>query len=206
MEIISAGKINEVKIISIDKHPDERGFLSEIFKLSKFQRLGFDFEIKQINHSFSKSKWTLRGLHYQTKPKEQTKVVGCLTGAIFDVAVDIRQSSSTFGKFVSFLMFGETFDPMQQSDLFQIEADYKLEPHHFVVIPKGFAHGLLTLRDNTNVIYFLDNEFSQEHDRSISWRDELIKVNWPGNPSDFILSAKDRNASQLVDLLQDIVI
>lgn len=203
MKIISTAKISEVKVISMNKYLDDRGFLSEIFKLSELQRLGYDFEIKQINHSFSKSKWTLRGLHYQAKPKEQTKVVGCLTGAIFDVVVDIRQSSPTFGKFVSFLLVGESFEPEAQSNLFQIEADYKLEPHNFVVIPKGFAHGLLTLIDNTNVIYFLDNEFSQEHDRSISWSDELTKVNWPGNPSDFILSAKDRNAPQLVELLQN---
>lgn len=203
MKIISTAKISEVKIISMDKYLDDRGSLSEIFKLSELQRLGYDFEIKQINHSFSKSKWTLRGLHYQAKPKEQTKVVGCLTGAIFDVVVDIRQSSPTFGKLVSFLLSGESFESEAQSNLFQIEVDYKLEPHNFVVVPKGFAHGLLTLMDNTNVIYFLDNEFSQEHDRSISWRDELIKVNWPGNPSDFILSAKDRNAPQLVELLQN---
>lgn len=204
MEIISTAKISEVKIISMNKHFDERGFLLEIFKLSEFQRLGFDFEIKQSNYSFSKSKWTLRGLHYQTKPKAQNKVVGCLTGAIFDVAVDIRQNSPTFGKFVSFLLFGESFEPEAQNELLQIEADYKLEPYHFVVIPNGFAHGLLTLMENTRVIYFLDNEFSIEHDRSISWRDELIKINWPGKPSDFILSAKDRNAPQLVELL-DIV-
>ncbi|MGQ9819408.1 MAG: dTDP-4-dehydrorhamnose 3,5-epimerase family protein [Candidatus Kapaibacteriales bacterium] len=203
MEIISDSKINEVKIISINKYSDERGFLSEIFKSSELKRFGFDFEIKQINHSFSKVKWTLRGLHYQAKPKEQTKVVGCLSGAIFDVAVDIRKNSPTFGKFVSFLLTGENIEPNVQNELFKIEADNKLAPYHFVVIPKGFAHGLLTLMDNSSVLYFLDNEFSQENDRSISWCDEMIKINWPGERTSFILSAKDRNAPQLSELLQN---
>lgn len=206
MEIQPTAKISDVKIITMNTFTDQRGYLSEMFKCSEFQGLGLDFEIKQINCSFTKSKGTLRGLHFQISPMEQSKIVTCQSGAIFDVAVDLRPNSPTFSKFVSFLMFGEFIDAETKKFLMEFESDYILEPFQSVLIPKGFAHGFLSLADNTIIIYSLDEEFSKSHDRSLLWCDETIGINWPKITSQFILSEKDRRAPKLLDLFNTIAL
>ncbi len=159
---------------------DERGFFMEFYKRSDFERNGITADFVQDNHSAS-VRGVLRGLHYQIQPAAQGKLVRCVRGRIFDVAVDIRKGSPTFGRWV-----GEILDEENKKMLW---------------IPPGFAHGFLVLSDYAEVIYKVSgSEYSPEHDRSIRWNDPEIGIKWPveevGEP---VLSQKDRNAPLLRD-------
>ncbi len=160
---------------------DSRGFFMETFKKSEFERFGIDTDFVQDNHSKSK-RGVLRGLHYQREPKAQGKLVRCIRGKIFDVAVDIRKDSPNFGKWVGF----------------ELSEENRL----MLWIPKGFAHGFLTLSDEAEIIYKVSgSEYSPSHDRSVAWNDPFIGIEWPidGEP---VLSEKDRRAPLLEEALR----
>ena len=170
--------LGDVKIVTSVCFEDERGWFAEVFRLSDFTEMGLFSEIDQINHSFSASRGTLRGLHYQESPEEQGKFVCCLKGEIFDVAVDIREGSKTFGKWT-----GHLLNPKNRKSLW---------------IPPGFAHGFQTTCNDVEVIYLPTGEYSPKHDRSIRWNDSDIGVNWP--IKDAILSDKDVSAPYLREI------
>ncbi len=157
---------------------DERGFFLEGYKKSEFYKNGITVEFNQDNHSKS-SKNVLRGLHYQAEPKAQAKLVRCIAGEIYDVAVDIRKNSHTYGKWV-----GE-----------KLSAENK----HMLFIPEGFAHGFRVLSDKAELFYKASNEYSKEHDRGILWNDPDINVNW-GNDFEPVLSEKDKHQPRLKDI------
>lgn len=161
---------------------DERGFFMESYNKRDFEEIGLFFDFVQDNHSLSVKAGVLRGLHFQLEPKAQTKVVRCIRGAIYDVVVDLRKGSPTFGKWISVIL--------TEHNKWQI------------VIPKGFAHGLLTLVPNTEVLYKVDEYYSPEHDRSLRWNDPDLNINWP--IKDPILSDKDKNAPFLKDLMEEL--
>ncbi|AWB09763.1 dTDP-4-dehydrorhamnose 3,5-epimerase [Thermodesulfobium acidiphilum] len=168
--------IPEVIMVKPKVFEDERGFFLESYKKSDFIKAGIYKEFIQDNHSRS-VKGVLRGLHYQLNPKAQGKLIRCIKGKIFDVAVDIRENSPTFLKYVA--------------------AELSEENKFMLWIPEGFAHGFLTLSDEAEIIYKVSgNSYSPEHDRSILWNDPEIGINWPleGEP---ILSKKDREAPLL---------
>ena len=148
---------------------DKRGFFMESYNKRIFEELGIHVDFIQDNHSFSKNAGIIRGLHYQLNPKEQAKLVRVCTGAIFDVIVDIRKNSVTFGKWVSVILSEEN--------------------KRQVLVPKGFAHGFCTLVPNTNVIYKVDEYYDPEFDRGILWNDPDIGIDWP--VSSPLLSDKD---------------
>ena len=157
---------------------DERGFFYEAFNQRQFeQRVGYPVEFVQDNHSRSKQ-GVLRGLHYQLPPAEQGKLVSVTSGAVFDVAVDIRRSSPDFGKWVG--------HELNEDNL-----------HQFWV-PPGFAHGFLALSGTADVLYKTTSYYAPELDRSIRWDDPDISINWPleGIP---IVSPKDASAPSLAD-------
>ncbi len=157
---------------------DDRGFFMETFKRSEFEKAGIDVDFVQDNHSKSK-KGVLRGLHYQIEPKAQGKLVRCIRGRVFDVAVDIRLGSPTFGKW-----FG---------------VELSEENRLMFWIPKGFAHGFLTLSDEAEVVYKVSgSEYSPEHERSIRWNDPDVGIKWHFD-REVILSKKDREAPLLKD-------
>ncbi|ADY74003.1 dTDP-4-dehydrorhamnose 3,5-epimerase [Desulfurobacterium thermolithotrophum DSM 11699] len=171
-------EIPEVVIVKPKVFGDERGFFMETYKKSDFEKAGIDTDFVQDNHSKS-VKGVLRGLHYQLEPKAQGKLVRCIKGKVFDVAVDIRKGSPTFGKWVGV----------------ELSSENKL----MLWIPKGFAHGFLTLSEEAEIIYKVSgSEYSPEHDRSIRWNDPDIGIEWPldGEP---ILSEKDKLAPFLKD-------
>lgn len=168
--------IPEVILIKPDVFGDDRGFFMESFKSSVFEANGIPDAFVQDNHSCSQ-KGVLRGLHYQLPPKAQGKLVRVARGAIFDVAVDVRRSSPTFGQWVS--------------------AELTDDNHHMLWVPCGFAHGFLTLQDNTHVLYKTTDEYSPEHERSIRWNDSDIDITWPFD--DVVLSGKDEQAALLKD-------
>ncbi|AEH44607.1 dTDP-4-dehydrorhamnose 3,5-epimerase [Thermodesulfatator indicus DSM 15286] len=173
-------EIPEVIIVKPKVFGDERGFFMETYKKSDFERAGIDTDFVQDNHSKS-IKNVLRGLHFQIEPKAQGKLVRCIRGKIFDVAVDIRKGSPSFGKWVGV----------------ELSEENKL----MLWIPKGFAHGFLTISEEAEIIYKVSgSEYSPEHDRSIRWNDPDIGINWPLKEEP-ILSEKDRKASFLVEWL-----
>ncbi len=155
---------------------DERGAFAETYKLSDFKKIGIWHNFVQDNYSVS-MKWALRGLHYQIKPVAQGKLVRVLRGGIFDVALDIRKGSPYFGKWVGI----------------ELSEDNR----YMLWIPPGFAHGFVSLHDNTEVLYKATEEYAPEFERGIIWNDPEIGIEWPvKNP---ILSQKDANFPSLID-------
>lgn len=173
-------EINGPIVIEPRYFGDDRGFFAETYKKSDFVKNGIPFEFSQDNHSCS-SKGVLRGLHYQTEPSAQGKLVRVIRGKVWDVAVDIRKSSSTFGKWVG--------------------VELSEENRKMFFIPPGFAHGFLTLEDDTHFVYKCTNEYDSACDRSIRWDDIELAVKWPlelldGEPA---ISKKDSDAILLKD-------
>lgn len=176
MQLIDT-KLEDVKIIEPKVFKDHRGFFMESFNLQRFEELGMKFDFIQDNHSLSVDKDVIRGLHYQQNPKAQTKLVRVITGAIYDVAVDIRKGSPTFGEWVGVTLSAEN--------------------HRMLLVPKGFAHGFCTLTENTHVQYKVDEYYSAENDKGIRWNDPSLAIDWPtSNP---ILSKKDAEQPYLND-------
>jgi dTDP-4-dehydrorhamnose 3,5-epimerase len=168
--IVEDLEIPDVKIIRVPKHGDDRGFFAETYSKRKFADAGVNVDLVQDNHAFSVRKGTLRGLHFQVPPFAQAKLVRVARGAIFDVAVDLRVGSPTFGQHVSAVISAEEWNQ--------------------IFVPVGFAHGLLTLEPNTEVLYKVSEVYSPEHDKGLLWNDPALGIAWP--VTDVILSDKDR--------------
>ncbi|MRH41300.1 dTDP-4-dehydrorhamnose 3,5-epimerase [Aquibacillus halophilus] len=167
-----------VKVIEPKVFGDHRGWFMETYSELNFKEEGIDVAFVQDNQSFSAIKGTLRGLHYQLNPKAQTKLVRCTRGALYDVAVDIRQNSPTYGEW-----FG-----------IELTAENKKQ----LLVPQGFAHGFITLREDTEVQYKVDQFYEPECDRGIIWNDPEIGINWPLDIKP-VLSEKDEKAPLLKD-------
>lgn len=162
--------INGVMLIKPKVFGDNRGFFMESYKKSEFLQNGIDCEFIQDNHSKS-SKGVLRGLHYQATPKAQAKLIRCAKGKVYDVVVDMRKNSATFGKW--------------------LKVELSEENKHMLFIPKGFAHGFVVLSDEAEILYKTDEEFSPEHDRGFLWCDDKVNADW-GIDFEPILSEKDK--------------
>ena len=169
-------EIPQVILIEPKAFGDERGFFIETYKKSDFVEFGIDDSFLQDNHSKS-VKNVLRGLHYQRNPKAQSKLVRCIQGEIFDVAVDIRKNSPSYGQWV-----GEVLSQDNKRMLY---------------VPRGFAHGFLVLSDTAEVVYKTGEEYSPEDDAGIKWNDPEININW--NCANPIVSVKDQNLPSLKD-------
>lgn len=173
-----------VLVIEHDRFVDQRGWFMETYSKSKMKELGIDLEFVQDNHSYSARKGTIRGLHFQKDPKAQSKLVRCARGAILDIAVDIRKGSTTYGR-----SFG---------------AELTGENRRSMFIPRGFAHGYLTLEDNSEVYYKTDNDYDAQLERIIRYDDPEIGIEWSiMNP---IMSEKDLKAEYLAALDNDFTI
>lgn len=171
---ITSTHIPDVKIIEPVIFNDERGFFFESFNQAVFEKaIGRSVFFVQDNHSRS-SKGVLRGLHYQTAPEAQGKLVRCAAGEIFDVAVDIRRHSPTFGQWVGV----------------HLSADNKRQ----LWIPEGFAHGFLTLSEWADVLYKTNQYYNPAHERTIYWNDPQLSISWPLKKTDPIVSKRDQVA------------
>jgi len=175
--IFTKSKISNVVLIEPKLFPDDRGYFFESFKESEFASNGITTKFVQDNFSHS-VKGVLRGLHYQKNPKAQAKLVTALRGEIFDVAVDIRKNSSTYGKWV-----GEVLSQKNHKSLY---------------IPEGFAHGFCVVSETADVLYKVNNEYSPEHGAGIKWNDSEINISWPTNTP--IISQKDSKLLPLNDV------
>ncbi len=160
--------IPEVILVKPKVFKDERGFFAETYKHSEFEAAGIKEFFVQDNHSKS-SKGVLRGLHYQVEPFAQAKLVGCIRGCIYDVAVDVRNGSKTFGKWVGTVLSEENMA--------------------LLYIPSGFAHGFVVTSETAEIVYKCSKEYSPAHEHGVIWNDKNIGIKWP--VADPILSKKD---------------
>ena len=172
-------EIPDILEIRPARHRDERGFFSETWNATTWQAAGVDPTFVQDNQSFSSLPGVLRGLHYQEPPFAQAKLVRVTRGAIFDVAVDIRHGSPSFGGWVGLIVSAEAWNQ--------------------VFVPPGFAHGFLTLEPDCEVLYKVSAPYSPQHDRSIRWDDPAIGIAWPLDGREPILSDKDKAAPRLAE-------
>lgn len=158
---------------------DERGFFQETYSKRVFHENGIADEFVQANHSWSKRAGTLRGIHFQTEPEPQAKLVRCIRGRALDVAVDLRRSSPSFRRW-----FATELSP---------------ENHRQLYVPVGFGHAFLTLEDDSEVLYSVSRHYSKPHDAAVRWNDPDLAIDWPVRPADVVLSQKDADAPLLRD-------
>jgi len=157
-------------LIDLEKRGDDRGFFARMFCAKAFADRGLEGQFVQANNSLSKTKGTLRGLHYQLDPMAEVKLVRCIQGAFYDAILDLRPDSPTFGQ-----SFG---------------AVLSAENRRMMYVPKGFAHGFVTLEDNSEVMYLVSQYYSQELERGIRWDDPNFRIEWPLAP--VVISDRDQ--------------
>ena len=173
--------IPDVRVLSPRKYADLRGFFSETYNKKVLAAVGIDINFVQDNYSYSAEKGTVRGLHFQTAPFAQDKLVRVARGSVFDVVVDLRQGSPTYGRHVSIVLSAEAWNQ--------------------VLVPIGFAHGLMTLEPDTEVIYKVSNYYSPDQDKGLLWNDPALGIVWPLAESEALLSEKDRIQPRLAQLV-----
>lgn len=171
---VDATVLPGVFILTPVRHGDERGFFCESWNRRRMRAQGLDFDFVQDNHSLSERAGTLRGLHYQAPPHAQAKLVRCGRGRLFDVAVDIRRGSPTYGRWTG--------------------VELSFENGRQVLIPAGFAHGFITREDDTEILYKCSDYYTPACDRAIRFDDPEIGVDWGAGPDSVILSDKDAAA------------
>lgn len=157
--------------IELEKRGDERGFFARLFCEQEFAKAGFETHFVQINNSLSAKCGTLRGLHYQLPPAAEVKVVRCVRGALWDVILDLRAGSPTFGKWYG--------------------AELSAENRRMMYVPRGFAHGFVTLSDDTEAVYLVSASYSPGNERGVRFNDPAHGISWPMDPAE--ISDKDRN-------------
>ena len=177
---VSRLEIGDVVLVRPRKHGDARGYFVETFNARRFRDLVADVSFVQDNEAFSGAAGTVRGLHFQRPPSAQGKLVRAARGAIFDVAVDMRHGSPSFGRHVSAVLSAETGDQLW--------------------VPAGFAHGYCTLEPDSVIAYKVTDFYSAAEDGGIAWDDPALGIAWPVAPGEAVLSDKDRHQPLLADL------
>ncbi len=178
--LVESLAIPDVKRIVPRIFRDDRGFFSETYSQRALAEAGLDVTFVQDNQSLSRAKGVVRGLHFQTLPHAQGKLVRVTRGAIYDVAVDLRQGSPTFGQHVG--------------------AELSAENWAQLWVPAGFAHGFCTLEPDTEVIYKVTDYYAPECDSGIAWDDPALAINWPIAPGEAVLSEKDKKLPKLAGI------
>ena len=177
---VSSTEIADVKLLASRIHRDHRGFFSETYNKAELAKVGVNLDFVQDNHSLSVERGVVRGLHFQVPPFAQDKLVRVVRGSIFDVAVDLRKGSPSYGRHVARVISAQEWNQF--------------------LVPIGFAHGFCTLEANTEVIYKVTNYYSPEHDRGMFWNDADLGIVWPVEESEAILSEKDRKQPRFREL------
>ena len=177
--------IADVKVLTPKKHGDHRGFFSEVYNRRALAEAGIEIEFVQDNHSLSAEKGTVRGLHFQAPPFAQDKLVRVVRGSVFDVAIDLRKGSATYGEHVSVVLSAEAWNQL--------------------LVPVGFAHGFMTLEADTEVVYKVSDYYAPDHDHGLLWNDPALGIRWPIAEEEAILSDKDRVQPTLSELVTPFV-
>jgi len=185
--IFTETKLKGAFIIEPEKFEDERGFFARTFCRREFESHGLNPNVVQCNISYSKNKGTLRGMHYQIAPYEEAKLVSCIRGAIYDVIIDLRPDSPTYCQWVAVTLYG-----------FNFSTHPLIHPssNKLLYIPEGFAHGFLTLVDNTEVFYQMSQFYMPEYARGVRWDDPAFCIHWPENV--LVISEKDKHFSDFI--------
>ena len=178
--IVELLPVADVRLVRAKRIADSRGYFVETYVRADFAAAGLDYDFVQDNESSSTAAGTVRGLHFQLPPFAQTKLVRVLRGRILDVAVDLRQSSSTYGKHLAVELSAAAGDQL--------------------LVPAGFAHGFCTLEPDTTVFYKVDNVYSAAHERGVNWADPALGIAWPVAAAAAVVSEKDRALPRLSDL------
>jgi dTDP-4-dehydrorhamnose 3,5-epimerase len=181
MQVISSHLL-DVKLLRPIRHVDNRGFFSEAYSKRAYTEIGIVSEFVQDNHSLSRRKGVVRGLHFQIPPFAQAKLLRVLRGAVFDVVVDIRRHSPTYGRHIATVLSAEDWNQ--------------------IFIPAGFAHGFCTLQADTEILYKVDNYYSAAHDRGIRWNDPALDIAWPVPAEEAEISDKDRKQPFLSEIAE----
>ncbi|MDD3205480.1 MAG: dTDP-4-dehydrorhamnose 3,5-epimerase [Lachnospiraceae bacterium] len=180
-------QINETKFKDVYKiepkyFEDARGWFTDTWSVRDYRNKGINYNFVQDSKSFSEKKYTLRGLHFQLEPMEQAKLITCVKGAIRDAIVDLREDSPTYLQWM----------------MLEITEESRIQ----LLIPRGFAHGFLTLEDKTEVHYKLDNEYAPQQQRTLLWKDTDVGIDWKIEEKKIILSEKDRNGLTIKELFR----
>ncbi|MEA3535650.1 dTDP-4-dehydrorhamnose 3,5-epimerase [Rhizobium sp. CC-YZS058] len=173
-------EIPGVVLIIPKKIGDSRGYFSETFREDKFAENVGHFPFVQDNQSLSREVGTIRGLHFQLAPRAQGKLVRCISGAILDVVVDIREGSASYGR--------------------HVKVELSEENGQQLWVPPGFAHGFCTLQPSSIISYKVTDYYSAEHDRGLLWNDPALEIDWPVDPGKATISAKDMVQPRLAEL------
>ena len=168
---IKSTKIKGVYIINPSSQVDKRGYFVRTFCKQELSKLGIKFNIVQANRSFTKKKGTIRGLHYQALPYSEDKIIQCIQGSVYNVVLDLRKNSHTFGKWIA--------------------EEISEENKKIIIVPKGCVNGIQTLTDNCLIEYFMSEYYSPQSSRGIKWDDPFFKIKWPIKKP--FLSEKDKN-------------
>ena len=174
--IFTPCKLKDAYLIDLDPKSDERGFFARAYCRNEFAAHGLLIEFVQCNLSFNSRHSTLRGMHYQVHPDEEVKLVRCIRGAIYDVIIDLRPASPTYKQWLGV----------------EIDADGR----RMLYVPAGFAHGYLTLVDDSEVLYQVSAFYSPESERAVRWNDPAFNIQWPMRPE--VISSKDRQHPDFV--------
>jgi len=177
--IFTATKLDGAFIIDIQKLEDDRGFFARSFCQREFQEYGLNPNLAQCNISYNRKKGTLRGMHFQAAPFQEAKLVRCTHGAIYDVIIDLRINSFTYKKHVAFTL--------------------KANEHRMLYVPENFAHGFLTLEDNTQVFYQMSEFYVPGHDRGFRWDDPEFDIEWPDDIK--VISERDSSYADFSTVL-----
>ncbi len=170
--IFTKTNLSGAYLIDLEKNEDERGFFARYFCKNEFERQGLESKWVQVNNSQSSIRGTLRGLHFQQSPHAEVKLIRCIKGAIWDVIVDIRMGSQTYGKWFS--------------------AELTAENRTMMYVPQGFAHGFISLVDNSEILYMVSEAHNPKFERTLRWNDKFHNIEWPTRPT--VISDKDKNA------------
>ena len=170
-------KLKDAFVIELEKLSDERGFFSRSWSQREFAALNLNSSLVECNISFNLNKGTLRGMHFQIEPNAQTKLVRCTRGAIYDVIIDLRQSSETFKQWFA--------------------VELTAENHLALYIPEGFAHGFQTLKDNSEVFYQMSSYYAPESSVGVRWNDPAFNIQWPA-AAERIINARDQHYSDFL--------
>jgi len=168
--IFNEGEIQDAYIIDIEKYEDERGFFGRAFCQKEFEEHGLDRDMVQTNVSLSKKRGTLRGMHYQSKPYQEAKLVRCTRGALYDVIVDVRADSPTFKQWIG--------------------VELTADNYRMLYVPKGCAHGFITLEDDTEALYQVSAFYAPGHEKGLRYNDPAFAIEWPIDVR--VISDKDR--------------
>jgi dTDP-4-dehydrorhamnose 3,5-epimerase len=179
-DIAATQKVPALRVLSPVRHRDERGFFSEVWREDALARAGIECRFVQENHALSRAPWTVRGLHFQIGRVAQAKLIRCSRGSIFDVAVDIRRGSPSFGRYLATVLSEENW--------------------HQLYVPAGFAHGYCTLEPDTEVIYKVSAYYDPQSERGVAWDDPELGISWPASAEAAILTDRDRAWPRLREL------